>query len=88
MYDCPKDEKHDNEHVPETVTLFKKCMGPYQAEKDVVEPLTCDTISDKDATGLIDSSQSDLGCAFSNSTKKSSSSSNSSTTSTKIVIAW
>ncbi|XP_033198607.1 nucleoside diphosphate kinase homolog 5 isoform X3 [Bombus vancouverensis nearcticus] len=64
MCDCPADKEDGSRKVPETVTLFKKCAKSYRPTKDITEPPSCDTISDKDIWSTADSSQSDHKCTI------------------------
>ncbi|XP_012166666.2 nucleoside diphosphate kinase homolog 5 isoform X2 [Bombus terrestris] len=84
MCDCPADKEDGNIKVPETVTLFKKCAKSYRPTKDITEPPSCDTISDKDIWSTVDSSQSDHRCTIYGSPKGSQSSSNSFSTDSKV----
>ncbi|CAL7939242.1 unnamed protein product [Xylocopa violacea] len=88
MCDCSTDERTGGgeKKAPETVTLFRKCTAPFRPGKDLAEPSVHDRISDKDAWGPVDSSQSDLGYTICGSPKGSqrSTSSSSSSSSEKI----
>ncbi|OAD53591.1 Nucleoside diphosphate kinase like protein 5 [Eufriesea mexicana] len=81
MCDCPAD---GDKKVLETVTLFRKCPKPYRPGKDITEPWSCDTISNKDAYSPVDSSQSGLGYTVCASPKGSQSISSSFTSSSKV----
>ncbi|XP_076396334.1 nucleoside diphosphate kinase homolog 5 [Megachile rotundata] len=74
MCDCT-DKKDGDKDVPETVTLFRKCLTPYHPGKDMTRPSSCDLTSDKKDWIPIDSSQSDLAHTICDQIKLSSSSS-------------
>lgn len=84
MCDCPADKEDGSRKVPETVTLFKKCAKSSRPTKDITEPPSCDTFSDKDICSTVDSSQSDHRCTICGSPKGSQSSSNSFSTDSKV----